>query len=254
MLSNLLKRTSLPQRSLCAVAALCTAGLLAGCGTSASVGSTTTASTPSGPQFDQRLVPPPQKGLAFVPKGNQNSSTKTTKNTTKKPGKTTATTGSSVTSGGSSPAPVTRVTRTITITHTVTVVHKVSPNVPPGAQLPSNHRAVSLTRFTAPGGNVGCVLGGGVARCDVANRVWRPPAKPSSCHLAWGQGISVGPGAPVGFVCAGDSVLNPDGIAIPNGYDDRVGSVTCQVRVIGVTCFDSNGSGFSISRTGYTVF
>jgi hypothetical protein len=119
--------------------------------------------------------------------------------------------------------------------------------------MPSAHRAASVTRFDAAGGNIGCRISGDTVRCDVAHRVWTPPSKPRSCHAAWGQGLMIGSGSAF-FVCARSSVLDPTGYYIRDGYDDKVGSVTCQVRSFGVTCFESDGRGFFIGRTGYTTF
>jgi hypothetical protein len=95
---------------------------------------------------------------------------------------------------------------------------------------------------------------GDAVRCDVSRRSWSSPAKPNSCHLAWGQGLEVGPSGAGHFVCAGDSVLDPTGDEVPNGRDDHVGSDTCQVRSSTVTCFDSAGSGFMLASTGYETF
>jgi hypothetical protein len=147
-------------------------------------------------------------------------------------------------SGGSKGA-----TKTVTITNTVTT----AVNVPRGAQLPSAVAPLALSSFQALGGNIGCRLGGGTARCDISKRIWPPPAKPSSCAHNWGQGLEVGPD-PAQFVCANDSTLDPSGPAVPIGDDDTVGSVTCQVRSFGVTCFDAGGSGFFLARTGYAIF
>jgi hypothetical protein len=114
--------------------------------------------------------------------------------------------------------------------------------------------ALALARFATPGGNIGCMLSAGSARCDLARRVWTPPKQPPSCKLDWGQGLRVGATGPAGFVCAGDSVLDPSGSVVPNGRDVELDSVTCQVRQVGVTCFEKDGHGFSISRSGYTTF
>ncbi len=92
------------------------------------------------------------------------------------------------------------------------------------------------------------------ARCDIAVRNWSAPAKPSSCDLAWGQGLTVGPSGGAHFVCAADSALDLNGVAVPSGVDDMVGSITCQVRYFGVTCFNASGRGFVIGRTGYLTF
>lgn len=247
MLPNLLKRTSHVSRWPAAVA-VCAAVVLAGCGTTTTAPPATAPTTATGPQFDQGLVPAPQKNIPVVPKPKATNGTKGTKSKSKPATKPAA--------PASTPAPATvtvNKTKTITITHVVTVVHHELPDVPSGAQLPSTQPARSLTRFSSPGGNVGCELSSGEARCDIASRVWRPPNRPNSCGVAWGQGMFVS-GKTAGFVCAGDSVLDPTGTVIPDGYDDRVGSFTCQIRMFGVTCFDTDGAGFSISRTGYTIF
>ncbi|MGO9753177.1 MAG: hypothetical protein ACLP8S_31940 [Solirubrobacteraceae bacterium] len=139
----------------------------------------------------------------------------------------------------------------MTVNHTVTVT--VNPSVPAGAHLPSGS-VVHLGAFQTSDGNVGCELSGGYVRCDIATRAWTASRKPSSCQLAWGQGLAVGPSGPAHFVCAGDSALDPGGTIVQNATDDQVGSVTCQVRYFGVTCFDAAGQGFSISRTGYATF
>jgi hypothetical protein len=148
------------------------------------------------------------------------------------------------------------VTQTVTTTDTVTVPKDVPvyPQVPAAAHVPSKHPAVKLTQFSAPGRNVACALNGAEARCDIANRIWSPPAAPKSCNLDWGQGLEVGPTGDSQFVCAGDSVLDPSATVVSDGTDVTDGTVTCQVRVVGVTCFEPDGRGFVISRTGYATF
>jgi hypothetical protein len=130
----------------------------------------------------------------------------------------------------------------------------VRPHVPAGAHLPSQQAPLTLDAFSTTGSNIGCSLQGGFARCDVAHRVWTPPAKPRNCQLDWAQGIEIGRSGPAQFVCAGDSVLDPEGQTVPNGRDVEVGQAICQVRMIGVTCFEPDGHGFSVSRTGYATF
>lgn len=131
---------------------------------------------------------------------------------------------------------------------------EVYPQVPSAAHLPSKQPALKLTHFSAPGRNVGCALSGLDVRCDIAHRIWAPPSVPKSCTLDWGQGLEVSGTDPAAFVCAGDSVLDPVGTVAPNGSDVTDGQVTCQVREIGVTCFNTAGHGFAISRTGYATF
>jgi hypothetical protein len=141
------------------------------------------------------------------------------------------------------------------VTKTRTKIVKIPPPaVPQGAFPPSAHPPAHLAAFRTSNRGIGCRLGNGVARCDIGNRTWTPPPKPASCALAFGQGLTVGPSGSAAFVCAGDTALNASGPVIANGNDDAIGSVTCQVRNVGVTCFDHGGRGFFIGKTGYTTF
>jgi hypothetical protein len=248
-----------------------TAALLAGCGTASSSGSstsTTSTTSTSANAFNPNLVPaagtsagastkPKSKAAAKKTAKGKDSSTKTSKSPSSKSSVFTP----PATTPAPTPAPTPSspgATQTVTVSHTSTVtltkyVH-IRPNVPVGAGLPSSHKAASLSSFDAAGGNIGCRIQGGIARCDIAHRVWKPPHKPSSCHAAWAQGLMIGSSGSTSFVCGRTSVLDPTGYYIRPGYDDKVGSVTCQVRSFGVTCFQSDGHGFFVGRTGYTTF
>src|SRR5205085_6913333 len=71
-----------------------------------------------------------------------------------------------------------------------------------------------LTTFRSPSGNIGCELVTAFARCDIANREWKPPPKPAGCPLDYGQGLEVGRSGPGRLVCAGDTALNPQARAL----------------------------------------
>ncbi len=257
-----------PRRAAASLAVLATAALLAGCGTASSTttsakASATTTSTTGG-QFNQSLVPTGGSS----PGTNSKSSAKKKKSSTKTSSKSDSSSSSSSSSSGGTTAPTTTSSSgsastsadspapTVTVTNTLTrtVTDYVRPDVPAGAGLPSRAPALSFSSFATAHGNIGCRIRGGTVRCDVGVRVWTPPSKPASCHAAWGQGLYLGASGRAQFVCARSSVLDPTGDYIRAGYDDKVGSVTCQVRSFGVTCFESDGQGFFISRTGYTIF
>jgi hypothetical protein len=225
---------------------------LAACGAS----TTTTTTVPPVNAFNPQLVGPPAKPVPpqktqTTPKG----ATKTTK--TKHATVTTHPTG-----GGSATVTVVGpgTTHTVTVTHNTTVTKRVVVNktvpiagVPSQAQVPSTS-VTHVGAFQAAGGTIGCAIGGGTARCDISKRTWSPPRQPSSCKLAWGQGLSVGPSGAGHFVCAGNSTLNPTGHLVSGGVDVKTDGMTCQVRSTGVTCFDGAGHGFFIGKTGYTTF
>jgi len=120
----------------------------------------------------------------------------------------------------------------------------------------SSSPPVHLTTFQAPSTNIGCVLAGGTARCDIRSRSWSPPARPASCPsvVDFGQGIEVGKSGSAAFVCAGDTALNPGGSVLAYGQDSRVGPFLCQSRTSGLTCMNTNtGHGFALSLRRYSL-
>lgn len=270
---RLLARLNL-RRAAAPIAALAAAALLAGCGTASSGSGSNTStgtSTTSTNQFNPNLVPAggsspgsPQKA-AKSKSGKSKSGSKSGAKSGRHSQSGAGSSGSTGGGSGSTSGPGTSVggTKTVTVTHTSTVTHTVTntklvrPDVPPGAGLPSRSAALSVSHFDAAHGNIGCRISNGTVRCDVGRRVWSPPKRPHSCHSAssaWGQGLMIGSTGSSSFVCANNTVLDPTGTYIRAGHDDKVGSVTCQVRTFGVTCFEADGHGFFVGRTGYTRF
>jgi hypothetical protein len=118
---------------------------------------------------------------------------------------------------------------------------------------PSVTRVVESIRFSMPSKNVGCHLDESSARCDIVTKTWQPPAKPSDCRLAWGNGISV-EDEDASIVCAGDTVLGAKEI-LEYGQAVRAGDLVCESESAGVRCFhEPTGHGFTLSRQNYTLF
>lgn len=125
---------------------------------------------------------------------------------------------------------------------------------PPTSPTPPTN-TVHRELFRAPSGNIGCAIAGGSVRCDIRRREWSPPPKPPSCDLDYGQGISVGRSLRAGFVCAGDTTLDPSFAVLPYGTDSEVGDLTCSSREDGMTCTNtSTNHGFFIARDRYRLF
>jgi|SRR5579884_163671 len=268
------------RRGAALTAAVAAAALLAGCGASGSTPPASSATTP-GAAFNPQLVPTggSSPGRKFASETTKKSKKKASGHhaSRSRSGGSSASSGGSGSSAGSSHTSGSGSSGgasgssgassgssggsgsgggTVTVTHTITITNTryIRPSVPDGAGLPSIHAALALTHFDTDHGNIGCEISGGTVRCDVGSRAWTAPKKPWSCQKAWGQGIFVSPSGSPQFVCAGDSVLDPTGAYVLPGYDDKVGSVTCQVRSFGVTCFEADGHGFTIGRTGYLMF
>jgi hypothetical protein len=124
----------------------------------------------------------------------------------------------------------------------------------PPSVSPANERATEMVGFTSPSGNVGCMLNPGYARCDIAERDWTPPPRPSDCEFDYGQGIALSPGEQPTFVCAGDTALG-GGEPLAFGRSVRAGPFQCVGADSGITCRDTkSGRGFTIARERHRIF
>lgn len=127
-----------------------------------------------------------------------------------------------------------------------------------GAPVPAHADLVvnKLTGFTSPSGNVGCMIDVDYVRCDILQRDWEPPPRPADCpsFTGYGQGITLSPGSPAEFVCAGDTAL-AGGPALEYGESVSGGPIRCTSSPSGMTCRESvGGHGFSIAREGYQIY
>jgi hypothetical protein len=117
-------------------------------------------------------------------------------------------------------------------------------------------RILHLKTFRAPSGNIGCAMYEGGARCDIRKRDWKPLPRPAACskEVGYGQGLEVPAGGEAGFVCAGDTALDPSASSLAYGTASRVGGSECISRSDGITCVNRAGHGFFISVQSYQVF
>jgi hypothetical protein len=117
-------------------------------------------------------------------------------------------------------------------------------------------RILHLQTFRTPSGNIGCAMYEGGARCDIRKRDWKPLPRPAACskEVGYGQGLEVPAGGEAGFVCAGDTALDPSASSLAYGTASRVGGSECISRTDGVTCVNRAGHGFFISIQSYQVF
>jgi len=109
--------------------------------------------------------------------------------------------------------------------------------------------AQAFVQFKSPSGNIGCVLDkrDGV-RCDIREKSWTAPPKPSWCDVDWGGGVQVGRRKRASFVCAGDTVLGADR-TLSYGSSIRRGRFECFSRRTGMRCVNHRTHhGFRLSR------
>jgi hypothetical protein len=117
-------------------------------------------------------------------------------------------------------------------------------------------RILHLKTFRTPSGNIGCAMYEGGARCDIRKRDWKPLPRPAKCpkEVGYGQGLEVAAAGEAGFVCAGDTALDPTASSLAYGTASRVGGSECISRTDGITCVNRAGHGFFISIQSYQVF
>jgi hypothetical protein len=107
--------------------------------------------------------------------------------------------------------------------------------------------------FSTPSGNIGCYVDGSGARCDIAERSWKPTPDEQGCELDYGQGITVD-ATHAEFVCAGDTTLGAKTV-LGYGQSAQRGPFLCESEQSGVTCSEQvNGHGFFISRESFRIF
>ena len=117
-------------------------------------------------------------------------------------------------------------------------------------------RILHLRTFRTPSGNIGCAMYEGGARCDIRKRDWKPLPRPAECsqEVGYGQGLEVPAGGEAGFVCAGDTALDPSATPLEYGEASEMGGTQCISRSEGITCANHSGHGFFISIQSYQVF
>jgi hypothetical protein len=116
--------------------------------------------------------------------------------------------------------------------------------------------SAKFTFFQTPSGNIGCVINGKGARCDIRQHTWpTPPAPPSCMDLDYGFGVELGKRGRGGYVCAGDTVFSPSAEVLPYGERISAKRFRCASKQKGVRCANRrNDHGFFISRAEVRLF
>lgn len=112
--------------------------------------------------------------------------------------------------------------------------------------------------FQSPSKNVACIYfeydGHKALRCDIGEMNSRPPPKPASCDLDWGHSFQVESRGAAGSSCTGDTQLGQPLPVLAYGEVWQRSGITCTSEQTGVTCFNADRRGFSLSRAKPEVF
>jgi hypothetical protein len=121
-------------------------------------------------------------------------------------------------------------------------------------------KAVVL-QFRTPTGNIGCAFSEGLVgdltptiRCDIRSRLVPQPQPPKNCPLDSGDSIQITRGGRAILVCHGDTAIDPHARVLAYGHQFRRDGVGCVSRATGITCANTQGHGFFMSRQSWRIF
>jgi hypothetical protein len=128
----------------------------------------------------------------------------------------------------------------------------------PGASVQATHNPSSY--FVTPSRNIICAWHAGDAqsrpslRCDIGTGLNPRPRRPSWCDVDWAYGLSMTSVGRASPICAGDSVFQGWRPVLAYGHSWRKRGFTCRSRAVGLTCRNTQGHGFFLSRETWRRF
>jgi hypothetical protein len=121
--------------------------------------------------------------------------------------------------------------------------------------------AAAVDGLKMPSGNIVCTvqdpdanLPGWELRCDTRNFRPTKDRPPKDCPLGWGDGYAIGQTGKSERICHGDTIMHEDVMVLPYGMTWRHGPYTCRAQPSGLTCFNTQGHGFSLSKASQRLF
>lgn len=119
--------------------------------------------------------------------------------------------------------------------------------------------AQTIEQFQSPTGNIHCMFvadgeAGPTLRCDIRQISNAPPPRPRNCDLEWGQAFEIAGRSRGARICYGDTVADASSPVLAYGEVWRRAGFTCFSAESGMTCRNSAGGGFELSRARQRVF
>jgi hypothetical protein len=111
--------------------------------------------------------------------------------------------------------------------------------------------------FRSPSKNIACQYFDydkqNTLRCDIMEATVTA-RRPADCDLEWGKAFEMRSKGSSGRLCYGDTVMEERLPLLPYGEVWQRGGFTCKSEQSGVTCFNADRHGFSLSRAKQEVF
>lgn len=112
--------------------------------------------------------------------------------------------------------------------------------------------------FKTPSNNIGCYGTSTEVRCDIRTSSAKRPPKPRSCRADWGTAFELTRTGRGHGRCVSDSALPYPGSGMRTlryGTSIRVNNrITCTSRTTGLTCRNTRGHGFLLSKTKIRLY
>ena len=113
------------------------------------------------------------------------------------------------------------------------------------------------TGFRSPSNNIACQYFDydkqNTLRCDIMEATVTA-RRPADCDLEWGKAFEMRSKGSSGRLCYGDTVMEPGLPQLAYGEVWQRGGFTCKSEQTGVTCFNADRHGFSLSRAKQELF
>ncbi|MEO6843329.1 MAG: DUF6636 domain-containing protein [Bradyrhizobium sp.] len=120
------------------------------------------------------------------------------------------------------------------------------------------HAEDGIPGFQSPSKNIACIYfehdGHKALRCNIGEMAGAMPPKPRNCELDWGHSFEVDAKGQADPSCAGDTQIGQPLRVLPYGEVWQRSGITCSSEESGITCFNADRRGFSLSRAKQDLF
>ena len=113
--------------------------------------------------------------------------------------------------------------------------------------------------FRAPSGNIYCAYSSGLGsptylRCDIRSHL-HPAPKPRKCvEGVYGESVGMTRTGRAAVLCISDTTYNPSARVLAYGTTWSRGGFRCVSRATGLTCTNTRGHGWFLSRESWRVY
>ena len=119
------------------------------------------------------------------------------------------------------------------------------------------HAQSGPTGFQSPSKNITCQYFDydkqNTLRCDISAMETKP-RRPADCDLDYGGAFEMNAKGAAARICHGDTVMDNSLPVLGYGEVWQRGGFTCKSEQMGVTCFNTDRRGFSLSRAKQELF